>query len=264
MAWTNEQLEAITKTGKNIIVSAGAGSGKTAVLTERVIRKIKSGTHINELLILTFTNAASREMKERIRNNIIKESSLREELNLLDSSFITTFDSFTLSIVKKYNYLLNISSDIAPCEASLVNLKKKEILDNIFDSLYGENNPKFSKLIRDFCVKDDRSIRDYILKMDKLVETKTDKYEYLSNYMNINFDDNKINEDIKVFESLLVSMISEISNLLDEIKHYTDNDYYEKLHESLASLINSKEYEDIYIMYLIYLCLMHQEDLPMN
>ena len=245
MAWTNEQLEAITKTGKNIIVSAGAGSGKTAVLTERVIRKIKSGTHINELLILTFTNAASREMKERIRNNIIKESSLREELNLLDSSFITTFDSFTLSIVKKYNYLLNISSDIAPCEASLVNLKKKEILDNIFDSLYGENNPKFSKLIRDFCVKDDRSIRDYILKMDKLVETKTDKYEYLSNYMNINFDDNKINEDIKVFESLLVSMISEISNLLDEIKHYTDNDYYEKLHESLASLINSKEYEDI-------------------
>ena len=245
MAWTNEQLEAITKTGKNIIVSAGAGSGKTAVLTERVIRKIKSGTHINELLILTFTNAASREMKERIRNNIIKESSLKEELNLLDSSFITTFDSFTLSIVKKYNYLLNISSDIAPCEASLVNLKKKEILDNIFDSLYEENNPKLSKLIRDFCVKDDRSIRDYILKMDKLVETKTDKYEYLSNYMNINFDDNKINEDITVFESLLVSMISEISNLLDEIKHYTDNDYYEKLHESLASLINSKEYEDI-------------------
>ena len=245
MAWTNEQLEAITKTGKNIIVSAGAGSGKTAVLTERVIRKIKSGTHINELLILTFTNAASREMKERIRNSIIKEPSLKEELNLLDSSFITTFDSFTLSIVKKYNYLLNISSDIAPCEASLVNLKKKEILDNIFDSLYEENNPKLSKLIRDFCVKDDKSIRDYILKMDKLVETKTDKYEYLSNYMNINFDDNKINEDIKVFESLLVSMISEISNLLDEIKHYTDNDYYEKLHESLASLINSKEYEDI-------------------
>ena len=245
MAWTNEQLEVITKTGKNIIVSAGAGSGKTAVLTERVIRKIKSGTHINELLILTFTNAASREMKERIRNSIIKEPSLKEELNLLDSSFITTFDSFTLSIVKKYNYLLNISSDIAPCEASLVNLKKKEILDNIFDSLYEENNPKLSKLIRDFCVKDDKSIRDYILKMDKLVETKTDKYEYLSNYMNINFDDNKINEDIKVFESLLVSMISEISNLLDEIKHYTDNDYYEKLHESLASLINSKEYEDI-------------------
>ena len=245
MAWTNEQLEAITKTGKNIIVSAGAGSGKTAVLTERVIRKIKSGTHINELLILTFTNAASREMKERIRNSIIKEPSLKEELNLLDSSFITTFDSFTLSIVKKYNYLLNISSDIAPCEASLVNLKKKEILDNIFDSLYEENNPKLSKLIRDFWVKDDRSIRDYILKMDKLVETRTDKYEYLSNYMNINFDDNKINEDIKVFESLLVSMISEISNLLDEIKHYTDNDYYEKLYESIASLINSKEYEDI-------------------
>ena len=64
--YTEEQLEAINKEGTNIIVSAGAGSGKTAVLTERVIRKLKDGVNVNELLILTFTNAAAREMKERI------------------------------------------------------------------------------------------------------------------------------------------------------------------------------------------------------
>ena len=70
--WTKEQSDAIYKSGTNIIVSAGAGSGKTAVLSERVIEKLKSGIHINELLILTFTKAAASEMKERIRKKIKK------------------------------------------------------------------------------------------------------------------------------------------------------------------------------------------------
>lgn len=65
--WTKEQTEAIVKSGENIIVSAGAGSGKTAVLSERVLNKIENNIHINELLILTFTRAAADEMKDRIR-----------------------------------------------------------------------------------------------------------------------------------------------------------------------------------------------------
>ena len=65
--WTEEQTQAIYKKGKNIIVSAGAGSGKTAVLSQRVLEHVKSGINIDELLNLTFTNAAAQEMKERIR-----------------------------------------------------------------------------------------------------------------------------------------------------------------------------------------------------
>ena len=65
--FTPEQQEAIDKTGSNIIVSAGAGSGKTAVLSQRVLKKIEDGIHVNELLILTFTEAAAAEMKDRIR-----------------------------------------------------------------------------------------------------------------------------------------------------------------------------------------------------
>ena len=71
-SWTPEQQDAINLEGKNIIVSAGAGSGKTAVLTARTQRKLLSGTHVNELLILTFTKAAAGEMKERIRKSIKK------------------------------------------------------------------------------------------------------------------------------------------------------------------------------------------------
>ena len=68
--WTKEQQQAIELDNTNIIVSAGAGSGKTAVLSERVIRKLKSNVNINELLILTFTKAAADEMKERIRKKV--------------------------------------------------------------------------------------------------------------------------------------------------------------------------------------------------
>ena len=67
MKWTKEQLLAINEEGTNLIVSAGAGSGKTAVLSERVLRKVKEGIDIRQILILTFTNEAAGEMKERIR-----------------------------------------------------------------------------------------------------------------------------------------------------------------------------------------------------
>ena len=86
--WTREQQEAIDKEGSNIIVSAGAGSGKTAVLSERVLRKLKDGVNVNELLILTFTKAAAFEMRERIRKKISKEESLSKQLEYIDSSYI--------------------------------------------------------------------------------------------------------------------------------------------------------------------------------
>ena len=81
--WTKEQEEAINQSGQNIIVSAGAGSGKTAVLSERVITKLKKGISLDNLLILTFTNAAAAEMKERIRKKSSKKTS---KMNLLKST----------------------------------------------------------------------------------------------------------------------------------------------------------------------------------
>ena len=104
--WTKDQQKAIETENTNIIVSAGAGSGKTAVLSERVLQKLNKGIKINELLILTFTNAAAGEMKERIRKKITDNPKIHDNLDLIDSAYITTFDSFTLSLVKKYHYIL--------------------------------------------------------------------------------------------------------------------------------------------------------------
>ena len=110
--WTEEQMLAIVKGNTNIIVSAGAGSGKTAVLTQRVITNLKKGMHINELLILTFTNNAAMEMKTRIKKAILEDDEIKNEAKLTDSADITTFDAYVLSLVKKYHYLLNLDSDI--------------------------------------------------------------------------------------------------------------------------------------------------------
>ena len=156
--WTKEQLDAINLDGNNIIVSAGAGSGKTAVLSERVLRKVNHGVHINEILILTFTNAAAKEMKDRIRNKL-KKSGNMEEVNLIDTSYITTFDSFSLSVVKKYHTILNISKDIGITDNSLLGIKKNEILDEIFDEYYEDSDSSFEKLINDYCFKDDKELK---------------------------------------------------------------------------------------------------------
>lgn len=177
--WTKEQQHAIDYEGTNTIVSAGAGSGKTAVLTERVTRKLKSGIHINELLVLTFTKAAAFEMKERIRSSIEKDPTLKEELDLIDGAYITTFDSFALSIVKKYHYLKNITPNVKIAEAPLIALKKKKLLDDIFDTYYEKEEEKFLSLIRTFCTKDDQTIKEAVLKMNDKLEMKYDKVTYL-------------------------------------------------------------------------------------
>ena len=249
MAWTKEQQLAIDKTGTNIIVSAGAGSGKTAVLTARTMRILNSGTHVNELLILTFTKAAAGEMKERIRKSIKKgipdNPSLAKELELIDQAYITTFDSFALSVVKKYHYLLNISNDIGISDASIIDMQKVKIMDKVFDKYYENPNQLFNKLIYDFCVKDDKDLKDYILKIATKIDAFPNREDYLNSYMDKYFSNIYINECIEEYESLLIAKINEIDKLSYKLSMYTDSSFNEKLTEYLSSLLNCKTLEEI-------------------
>ena len=243
--WTDEQWQAIHDSGHNIIVSAGAGSGKTAVLSERVITNLKKGMHINEMLLLTFTKAAAVEMKERIRKKIKKEKDLSQELNLIDASYITTFDSFALSVVKKYHYLLNISPNISIIDSSVIEIKKREILDNLFNKYYEEQDSKFLKLIGDFCIKDDKEIKEAINKINSKLDMLPNKKEYLKNYVDINFSSTKIEKDLKEYETLIKNKIKEIEIETEEISFYVDEDYMEKLNTALINLLNSNTYTEI-------------------
>ncbi len=244
MAWTKEQEEAINTEGSNVIVSAGAGSGKTAVLTARVQRKLLSGVHINELLVLTFTNAAAAEMKERIRKTINKTEGLERERELIDSSFITTFDSFALSIVKKYHTYLNISNKIKITDQVIIDIKKKEILDEIFNEYYLSPKKNFLNLINDFCLKDDKKLKDSILNVYKKIELKYDKDKYIDEYINNEFTDYKVSEYIKEYTSILMYKKKTIKDLLVQLNDYFDGVFISKVEDSLYELLRAKCYDD--------------------
>ena len=244
MAWTEEQQLAIDLEGKNIIVSAGAGSGKTAVLTARVQRKLRSGVHINELLILTFTNAAAKEMKERIRKTIKNTKELIAEANLIDSAYITTFDSFSLSIVKKYHTRLNITNKIKISDEVIIDLKKNELLEDIFNKNYLSPKKNFLTLINNFCLKDDKELKNYILNIYKKIELKYDKEKYLNTYLKNELTEEKLNFYIKEYVNLLFDKQHIIKKLLIELNDYFDGDFVSKVEDNISKILNAKNYED--------------------
>ncbi|MCF0125044.1 MAG: UvrD-helicase domain-containing protein [Clostridia bacterium] len=125
--WTKEQQDAIYEKGSNILVAAAAGSGKTAVLVERIINKIiNENIDIDKLLVVTFTNAAASEMRERVLNAIYKKleddpenEKLQRQVNLLNKANICTIDSFCLEIVRNNFYELeNISPNFRIADAT--------------------------------------------------------------------------------------------------------------------------------------------------
>ena len=241
-SWTPEQQLAIDSEGKNIIVSAGAGSGKTAVLTERVIRKLKSGVHINELLVLTFTNAAAAEMKERIRKAIRKTPGLEEEANRIDGAYITTFDSFALSIVKKYHTVINCTSNIQITDDVVINIKKQELLDEILDEKYLLQDKRFTSLIHDFCYKDDKELKKGLLDIYQKIELKYDKEHFLEAYLDCYTKswDGVVHEYL---ESIHKKM-NEMREILQEMSSYFDGKYMTKVEDYLYSFLTKKTYEE--------------------
>ncbi len=244
--WTKEQQEAIDKEGCNIIVSAGAGSGKTAVLTERVIRKLKSGININQILVLTFTNAAAHEMKERIRSAIKKDASLQEQLNLIDGAYITTFDSFSLSMVKKYHYLLNISKDVSIVDASIIYNEKIKIIDAIMEEEYHEKDPDFIKLISDLCVKDDYDIKKYVLSLNDKMDLLMNKKDFLDSYMDHYFSDEFIDKLLLEYEEIIKKKFAKVKDRANDLLALAEGDFGEDLLNVVDHFNSCDNYETIY------------------
>jgi len=242
--WTKEQSEAINLEGCNILVSAGAGSGKTAVLSERALRKVKEGVDIDSILILTFTKAAAYEMMLRIRDKIAKNG-FTEQVNRIDKAYITTFDSFALSIVKKYHDRLNLEKNVSIIDSNVISLLKKETLDEIFNEYYHNEDEVFLKLITDFSLRDDKEIKKYILDVNDKLDLKYDKNEYLTSYLEVFY--NKDNDDKRKeeYEKLLYKIINKINTLLKTLEISLDGDNYFSFLEVLTPLVEAKTYDEI-------------------
>ena len=173
MEWTKEQKQAIYEQGSNILVAAAAGSGKTAVLVERIINKIiNEKVDIDKILVVTFTNAAASEMRERVLDAIYKKleegqnPELQKQITLLNKASICTIDSFCLDIIKNNFYELDISPNFRIGDNAEIELLKQEILEEIFEKKYIEENKEFAKLIETYTsYRDDTPLKELILRI---------------------------------------------------------------------------------------------------
>lgn len=246
---TKEQQLAVDKKDTNIIVSAGAGSGKTTVLKTRVLRELLDGVNVNNLIILTFTNNAAAEMKERIRKIINENEEVKEQALYLDSAYITTFDSFAQSLVKKYNYLLNISKNFTIVDSSIISMEIDRCIDDIFEHLYQIEDENFLSLIKNFQIKDDKQIREVVKKYYNNLANLIDKKGFLDNYIDEHFNDDFIAESFSRYEEIVLNLKDNYLELLEDLKDYTLNEkaisHNNLLYENLSQVTTYDELRSV-------------------
>ncbi|MBB6443497.1 helicase-exonuclease AddAB subunit AddA [Bacillus benzoevorans] len=159
--WTNDQWKAIMAGGQDILVAAAAGSGKTAVLVERMINKVLAKVNpinVDELLVVTFTNASAAEMRSRISEALEKALNadpasvhLRKQLSLLNRASISTIHSFCLEVIQKYYYLIDIDPGFRIADETEAQLMRDEVLEELFEAEYGKkDNEAFFRLVDSF------------------------------------------------------------------------------------------------------------------
>lgn len=176
MEWTEEQKKVIELRDRNILVSAAAGSGKTAVLVERILSMVTDEKHpvdIDRLLIVTFTKAAAGEMKERIRDAIdrrLEEDSeneyLQRQLALLHNAQITTIDSFCQYVLKSYFHVIDLDPGYRVGEEGELKLLKRDVAEEIVEEAYAAGEESFHHCVECFAPgKSDRELEDLIMKL---------------------------------------------------------------------------------------------------
>ncbi|HEY8488421.1 MAG TPA: UvrD-helicase domain-containing protein, partial [Thermaerobacter sp.] len=173
--WTPAQQQAIRMRG-TILVSAAAGAGKTSVLVERIIRRLldpREPVEIDRLLVVTFTEAAAAEMKERIRNRLEEalaerpqDARLRRQLALLGRASISTLHSFCLRLARQYFYRLGLDPATRVAGEHEAQLLRYEVLDEVFERRYAEASPAFLDLVEAYGgTRGDEDLRQLVLRL---------------------------------------------------------------------------------------------------
>ena len=249
--WTKEQKQAIYEKNSNLLVAAAAGSGKTAVLVERIINKaINENIDINKLLVVTFTNAAASEMRERVLDAIYKKleenpenETLQRQITLLNMASICTIDSFCLDVVKNNFYELNnVSPNFRIADTPEIELLKQEILDDIFEKKYEEDDADFIKLVNTYTsYRDDTPLKDLILKIYNYICSSPFPKEWLNEKVEMFNLKGKLKEDFSttpwgkvLLKELDEELVDDIA-VLEDVREKLENDEQLEIFEQIIA-----------------------------
>ncbi len=178
ISFTQEQLQVIESRNRNLLVSAAAGSGKTAVLVERIIRMIidaQNPINIDELLIVTFTNAAATEMRERISEAILKKleekpdrKELHKQLVLIANANIMTIHSFCLKVIRNHYDLINLDPSFRIGDENELYIIKKNVIEELLEEWYENNRTDFIEFTEQYIKGNtDEQIEELIINLHK-------------------------------------------------------------------------------------------------
>ncbi|MFJ7728066.1 helicase-exonuclease AddAB subunit AddA [Neobacillus sp. NPDC097160] len=191
VTWTDDQWKAIMARNKDILVAAAAGSGKTAVLVERIIQKILSledPIDVDELLVVTFTNASAAEMRHRIGEALEKaidqdpgSRHLRKQLSLLNKAAISTLHSFCMEVIRRYYYLIDIDPGFRIADETEAQLIRDEVMDELFEEEYGKkDNVAFFNLVDSFTSdRSDEALMDIVRSIYDFARSNPQPEQYL-------------------------------------------------------------------------------------
>lgn len=211
--FTDKQWQAVCDDGTNLLISASAGSGKTTVLVERVIQKIKAGVSVDELLIVTYTEAAAKEMKQRIQSAVqvaINDDALSVEarqhfvrqLSLLPTAAISTLHAFCLTVIRKYYYLI----DIDPVFRLLTDeteslLLKEDTWNDLREKLYGERQEAFYRLAENFSNdRNDNGLTNLIFSLQLFALANPSPEAWLDSLSDIYHVENKKLAELELYQ----------------------------------------------------------------
>lgn len=183
MKLTEKQARAVETQTKNVLVSAAAGSGKTSVLAKRVARLVLDGGDIRNMLVMTFTNAAAAEMRQRIAREIrseamqMEDKRLYEQAEFVAAADISTFHSFCGKVVRKNYALLGLSPGVRIMDEGEMNRMKSTAVRELFDALYEEQDEGFLRLLRRYTKRgNDRRLAEYLFRIYDYIMSKPDPF----------------------------------------------------------------------------------------
>jgi len=262
--FTDQQWEAIHTRGSNLLISASAGSGKTMVLVNRIIEHIKKGTDVDEMLVVTFTNAAAKEMKQRIQHALQDEINadpqaetrhhLVEQLPKLGHANISTLHSFCLKVIERYYYLIDFDPVFRQLtDDTEIELIKEDVWSDLLENFYKEADDTFIDFMKAYAGdRNDDKITKMVFELHDFSRANENPKEWLASLTDLyDIPEGQLEKSTiyqKLIKPQMVEELTYYTQLLNQALALAGNE--EALNKQISIIKDEKEHykEALYLL----------------